>query len=241
MRTTSTHKVIDINPRARRKATRPELRGSKGIYDAIRFPHIANVLCKQYGFTAEQLGKVFGVSKRTVEDWALNHAEFKQAVVSGRDEFDGQKVEQALLKRALGYTFKEVTRKKTHLIYKADSGKVSVPAVEITETIKEIPADVKAIMFWLTNRERERWKMIVSANLNVSGQVEHKHTGVVVSAQLEKLNDAQLRELRNMVSLTQLNNSIEQSPTLMLPEVSDILAKAQGIMDAEYSEVADAN
>lgn len=68
------------------------------------------------------------------------------ALKKGKEVVDRQ-VENALLKRALGYKYTE-TRTKT------ENG-------EITETItieKEVIPDVTAQIFWLKNRKPEAWR-----------------------------------------------------------------------------------
>lgn len=55
-------------------------------------------------------------------------------------------VEQALLRRALGYTVTE-TRTET-----TDKGSRTVT------TEKELPPDISAQMFWLKNRFPQRWR-----------------------------------------------------------------------------------
>src|SRR5690606_25674624 len=58
-------------------------------------------------------------------------------------------VENALLKRALGYEYEEV---KT-LIEEVDGKKKK----KIEKTIKHVPADVSAAIFWLRNRKGLVW------------------------------------------------------------------------------------
>lgn len=189
------------------RGIRPPSNGKCGmpqIYDAVRFPHIANRLCAEYGFTAEQLAKVFGVATRTVNDWVQIHPEFKQAVATGKDEFDGTKVENALLKRALGYEFKEETKTKIWVNSKDLDGKtVKLPGIKTVTTTKELPPDPKSCMFWLVNRQRDRWKL--ESTVTAKGQIEHKHSGtaIAVTADLDKLDDKQLLALRDMVSAQQ--------------------------------------
>ena len=178
--------------------------GGKGaVYDKYRFPQIAGALARDYGFTYEQLGNVFGVKTKTVASWVAIYPEFKKAVVDGRDAFDGEKVENALLKRAMGYEFTEVRKTRVRVKARDSEGKVvMVPAVETVTTTKEIPPDPKSAIFWLSNRMKERWQLQVNVNAKVGGSVQHNHnhTGVVASAQLENLNKDQLLALRDMIS-----------------------------------------
>lgn len=184
--------------------------GKPSVYDPVRFPHIAKILCREYGFTAEQLGQVFGVSKKTVEDWVLTKKEFKDAVQEGRDAFDSIKVENALLKIALGYEYQE-TSTKTVKVRGVDSegNKINVPAKEITVTNKVMAPNAKAIAFWLTNRQRDRWQQVSTVNANVSANTEHTEKTLNVTADLSKMDSVQLRALRDLIT-TQKSGDVLQ-------------------------------
>lgn len=177
--------------------------GKRGhaIYDNDRFPYIAEVLCRNYGLTQAGIAPIFGVSVKAIEKWIQQYPDFKAAMVKGRDDFDSVKVEQTLLKRALGYKYTETTTKTVTLKRRSDEGMVYVPAVETTITHKELPADVKAIMFWLTNRNSERWKMVTTVNANIKSNTEHTERKLSVTADLSKMDSVQLRALRDMIEV----------------------------------------
>lgn len=65
------------------------------------------------------------------------------------------KVENALLKRALGYRYTEVKKEGTVNSIKNGTAKVTV-------TEKTMPPDVAAIIFWLKNRKPEVWREIIT-------------------------------------------------------------------------------
>ncbi len=58
---------------------------------------------------------------------------------------ENEQVERALLRRALGYDYKELRTEET------DKGSKSV------EVTKHLPPDIRAAVFWLKNRMPERW------------------------------------------------------------------------------------
>jgi len=200
-------------------------RGQPPVYDAERFPYIAGVLCKERGFTNEELGRVFGVSRKTVDHWMLHHQDFKQAVRNGRFAFDTAHVEQALLKRALGYSYTERTTKSVYLREKdpVTGEKLKIPAKEVTCVVKEIPPDVKACTFWLTNRQPDDWKMTI----NVKGeQVMRNDTlQIAVTADLEEMNEEQLLALREMVAQNQERAGTAPKTIEMTP-IHDLLERA---------------
>ena len=206
------------------------------VYDSIRFPHIAYTLCKEYGFTREQLGTTFGVSADAIAVWLHKYPEFREQVLKGRDEFDTIKVESALLRSALGYTYEEVTKKSIRVRGRdiGENVQVSIPAMEITRTVKEVAPNAKSILYWLSNRNRERWS--VTSNINVNGKIDHKHSGTVVTAQLENLNKEQLFALRDIISTSQgaipveFQNLTENKDTL---QIEHILNKGKKCLDIE--------
>lgn len=81
-------------------------------------------------------------------------------MAAGKEVVD-VKVENALLKRALGYTYKETRKEGT------PRGVQKV--VEITKTV---PPDVTAQIFWLKNRKPDVWRTKVETYLTADGEVE---------------------------------------------------------------------
>ena len=71
-----------------------------------------------------------------------------------RKSKEQKETENALLKRALGFTHEEVYSED---IIDKDSGEVtSLAKRKIIK--KTVPPDVRALLFWLKNRYPERWK-----------------------------------------------------------------------------------
>ncbi len=197
--------------------------GRPAAYDKQRMPYMAEVLCREHGFTHEQLAKVFGVSKRTVDFWAFQHEEFKLAVRRGRDAFDSQKVKQVLLRRALGYDYTEKTIKRVFLRGKDRDGvSVLVPGREVTVARKQMPPETAAIKFWLTNRQPDEWKMLVNVSAEVKGGNAPQ---VSVRADLSKLNAEQLRLLRDLVREHQLIDVTGEASCSM--PIEELMARAE--------------
>ncbi len=63
-------------------------------------------------------------------------------------------IEQALLRRALGFKQEEV---HTEEMIDRESGKV-LETAKRRKVTKEIVPDVRALLFWLKNRRPERWR-----------------------------------------------------------------------------------
>src|SRR6478735_6736738 len=61
------------------------------------------------GLTDEQIAHNVGVSRSTLNDWKKRYPDISDALKKGKEVVDLQ-VENALLKRALGYEYEEVTQ-----------------------------------------------------------------------------------------------------------------------------------
>lgn len=75
-------------------------------------------------------------------------------------EIPNKKVERALFKRAIGYRYIERKRERTKDKYKS--------FLKRTVTIKEVPPEVTACIYWLGNRNPKRWR----------NRQEIEHTGI---------------------------------------------------------------
>ncbi|HZJ98508.1 MAG TPA: transposase, partial [Tissierellaceae bacterium] len=101
------------------------------------------------GLVDEEIAKNIGIHPSTLYDWKNKFPEISEALKKGKEVVD-RLVENALLKRALGYEYEEVQT------YIEDGG--GKQKKKITKTIKHIPPDTTAIAIWLNNRKPADWK-----------------------------------------------------------------------------------
>lgn len=94
------------------------------------------------GLTDEQIAKNVGINRDTLYRWKKAHSDISDALKRGKEVIDRQ-VENALLSRALGYTYDEVT---------FEGG------VETKRVRKQVVPDTTAQIFWLKNRKPEDWR-----------------------------------------------------------------------------------
>lgn len=100
------------------------------------------------GLTEEQIAKNLGISKATLNDYKNKHVDLLAAIKRGRASVVTE-IENALVKRALGFEYEEI---KTYI--KDEGGKV----VKYTEKTKKYqPPDVGACAILLKNKDRENW------------------------------------------------------------------------------------
>jgi len=133
--------------------------GPKPKYQ-VDFARQAYVACKEGGFTDVKLAKLFNVSKSLINNWKKDHPKFYDALKKGKDEYDCERVEAALNKRAVGFRFTETTRELD------DKKSVMVITKKVS---KFIPPDTKAAEFWLCNRNPDRWRKLKHVELTGKG------------------------------------------------------------------------
>jgi hypothetical protein len=98
------------------------------------------------GLTNEQIAKNIGISPKTLYEWQNKHCDILNTLKKGKEVVDFE-VENALLKRALGYT---VELKKQKVTKYGD-------VVNVIEEM-HIPPDVTAQIYWLKNRKPQEWR-----------------------------------------------------------------------------------
>ena len=98
------------------------------------------------GLTDEQIAHNIGISRGTLYDWKKAYHDISNALKRGKDVVDIE-VENALLKRAMGYDYVE------ERVEVNGNGKRKV-----TQTTKHVPGDTTAQIFWLKNRRADRWR-----------------------------------------------------------------------------------
>lgn len=98
------------------------------------------------GLTDEQIAQNMGIHRDTLNEWKKRYSDISDTLKRGKDVIDIQ-VENALLRRALGYEYKEVSEKYENGIL-----------TEKKVTTKQVVPDTTAQIFWLKNRRRERWQ-----------------------------------------------------------------------------------
>ena len=94
------------------------------------------------GLTDEQIAKNMGIAPSTLYEWKKKSKEFSESLKKGKEVIDFE-VENALLKRALGYEYEEETYENGILTKKVK---------------KQVPPDTTAQIFWLKNRKPNNWK-----------------------------------------------------------------------------------
>ena len=104
------------------------------------------------GLTDEQIALNMGIGYSTLQTWKSKYQDIQDTLKKNKEIVDTQ-VENALLKRALGYSFTESTRER-----KLNDETGEYEMVTTKEIVKEVTPDTTAQIFWLKNRKPEEWR-----------------------------------------------------------------------------------
>lgn len=114
-----------------------------------KFVRDAKFLCA-LGATDVQLAEYFCVSHETLNTWKEKFPEFLAALKDSKDKSDSE-VEVSLFRRAMGYSHADIDI-RTVSIGDGCSQIVQTPI------IKHYPPDPTSMIFWLKNRQKEKWR-----------------------------------------------------------------------------------
>lgn len=98
------------------------------------------------GLTDQQIAYNMGISTATLYEWKKKYPDILEALKKGKEVVD-RYVENALLKRALGYEYEEVSKE-----YECET------LVKTKVTRKQVVPDTTAQIFWLKNRRPDLWR-----------------------------------------------------------------------------------
>jgi hypothetical protein len=129
--------VIITDPLPRRRPGQPTLYREEYAEQARRLAKLAA--------NDRDIAEFFHVDISTIWNWKVQHEKFFLALKEGKDELD-HRVENSLFHRAVGYSYNAV--------------KIFCHEGEITreEYVEHVPPDVTAQIFWLKNRQPEKWR-----------------------------------------------------------------------------------
>ena len=138
--------------------------GRPSEYHSELTPALAEVLAKK-GLTDEEMAKELGIHVSTLYAWKRQYEAFSKAVHSGGESID-ERVENALLKRAIGYDLR---------LHKQV---VVGGALEDAEYDVHIAPEPGAALNWLKNRRPEKWR-----DKQPEGQGNESRLNIVLSNQ----------------------------------------------------------
>lgn len=130
------------------------------------------------GLTDEQISKNMSISYSTFREWKKKYSALSAALKKGKTPVDFE-VENALLKRAMGFEYEE-----TETIIEEVDGK---QRKRIKKIKKVALPETSAIIFWLKNRMPEQWRKfnpVVEAKIKAETQALLKDTEIAPSEEI---------------------------------------------------------
>lgn len=127
------------------------------------------------GLTEEQIAHNMGIGYSTLQAWKNEYQDILDTLKRGKEVIDRQ-VENALLKRALGYEYEEISEKYELGIL-----------TERKVTKKQVVPDTTAQIFWLKNRKPEEWRE--KQEVQMSGAVNNPMEGLTTEELKKLIND----------------------------------------------------
>lgn len=114
------------------------------------------------GLTDAQICKNLGIAVGTLYEWKKKYPEIAEALKKGKEIVD-REVENALLKRALGYNYVEITQERKTLTN--EFGEPYTDIVETKRVTKHVIPDVTAQIIWLKHRKPQQWQDHADGNM----------------------------------------------------------------------------
>lgn len=158
-------------------------RGQKGKYNPELLGRIK--IWVRNGATNKDICAKIGISEKTFYEWLNKHSNLREALKENKDDVDDQ-VENALLKRALGFEYEEVEETDGPNGFERKVKKK-----------RALPSEV-ACFFWLKNRRPDKWREKRETELTGKngGPIEVKNTNIDLSG----LTDEELEKLEEIAS-----------------------------------------
>ncbi len=131
----------------------------KSKYETHVEPRLKEVTAwAEAGVTEKNIAAALGISYSSLQSYKNRYLDFSKAFTRACAVAD-EAVENSLYKKCTGYTVKlQKTFKVKRVIYE-DGKKVSEKEELVTGYDEvHVPADTNAQIFWLTNRQAEKWK-----------------------------------------------------------------------------------
>ena len=106
------------------------------------------------GYTDAEFADFFEVSESTINNWTLDYPKFSESIKKGKAVADAE-VSDRLYQRAMGFVAPDIDIR------------VIENRIVVTPLEKYYPPDTTAAIFWLKNRQKDKWR----------DKVDHELTG----------------------------------------------------------------
>ncbi|RDW17034.1 hypothetical protein CWR48_15650 [Oceanobacillus arenosus] len=171
------------------------------------------------GLTDEQIASNMGISRSTLNEWKKKYSVISDTLKRGKEVVDRQ-VENALLKRALGYEYTEKKYEQVKMSqeeyyarqqvsvnrFKLENPEATLEDIRVAELsvspyksvlveekTKEVSPDTTAQIFWLKNRKPTDWRDKKETELSGSMNVNNPYEGLTTE-ELRKIARSEKHE-----------------------------------------------
>lgn len=103
------------------------------------------------GAVDRELADFFDVEESTINNWKLKHPEFLESIKAGKELADSNVVDR-LYQRAMGFEH------DSEEIKVVSDGAGNGSSIERVPIRKIYPPDTVAAIFWLKNRQKDKWR-----------------------------------------------------------------------------------
>ena len=113
------------------------------------------------GATDKELADFFEVCEDTIYEWKEKHKQFSESIKKGKTQADAEVVNK-LYNRALGFKYNEITFEKIdskqNIEMTEDDDIIASDTYKKKIVTKEALPDTTAQIYWLKNRQKEKWR-----------------------------------------------------------------------------------
>lgn len=152
---------------------------AKKKYNEKTFPRRAEKYARE-GLIDIQIAAKLGISETSYYNYQEQHLEFLESIKRGKSVIDN-KVEAALLKRALGFEYDELKSEFLEGENKNKEGEdvkssKTGTTKRVTKTTKQVVPDTTAAIFWLKNRRSKDWRDKIIQETHVFDETKRAET-----------------------------------------------------------------
>lgn len=104
-----------------------------------------------------EMANFFEVSEKTLNNWKQDHPKFLQSLKEGKEVADARVVDSLYKKAIGGHKIRETTFEKVVMPSTSDED-IAQEVYKKKVVEKEVVADTTAQIFWLKNRQPDKWR-----------------------------------------------------------------------------------
>jgi len=131
------------------------------------------IIMAQSGMINDEIASVFGMSINQFNLVLEKNPDLREALEEAK-ESPNFMVERALFKRALGYSYREISQEEGR---------------PVKVVIKEVAPDPVSCIFWLKNRSPKKWRDVMEYKFSLRDRMERAHDAITSPARPKALGD----------------------------------------------------